>query len=91
MIEEDDTESDDPHRVRVDAAFASFADRHGDRLDAPGQGLLDRLRSAAADKDRERLRAHLTEAKEKHGWLYRELAEHPALATLLDELALWGF
>ncbi len=91
MIEDDDTEVDDPHRVRVNDAFDSFADRHGDRLDAPGQGLLDRLRSAAADKDRERLRAHLTEAKEKHGWLYRELAEHPALATLLDELALWGF
>jgi hypothetical protein len=91
MIEDDDTEVDDPHRVRVNDAFDAFADQHGDRLDAPGQGLLDRLRSAATDRDRERLRAHLTEAKEKHGWLYRELAEHPALATLLDELALWGF
>jgi hypothetical protein len=91
MIEDDDTATDDPHRVRVNEAFDSFADRHGDRLDAPGQGLLDRLRSAAADRDRERLREHLAEAKEKHGWLYRELAEHPALATLLDELALWGF
>lgn len=91
MIEDDDTEATDPHRVRVNDAFDSFADRHGGRLDAPGQGLLDRMRSAAADRDRERLRAHLTEAKESHGWLYRELAEHPALATLLDELALWGF
>jgi len=91
MIEDDDTESGDPHRLRVDEAFDSFADRHGDRLDAPGQGLLDRMRAAAAERDSERLRQHLTEAKEKHGWLYRELAEHPALATLIDELALWGF
>ena len=91
MIDDDETESGDPHRTRVDEAFDSFADRHGDRLDGPGQGLLDRMRSAATDRDRERLRQHLAEAKEKHGWLYRELAEHPALATLLDELALWGF
>jgi hypothetical protein len=49
------------------------------------------MRRAANDRDREGLRQQLTEAKEKHGWLYRELAEHPALATLLDELALWGF
>jgi hypothetical protein len=49
------------------------------------------LRDAASRKDREGLREHLTEAKERHGWLYRELAAHPELATLLDELALWGF
>ena len=28
MIEDDDTEVDDPHRVRVNDAFDSFADQH---------------------------------------------------------------
>jgi hypothetical protein len=91
MIEDDDTVPDDSHRARVDKAFDSFVDRHGERLDEQGHGLLERMRAAAAERDPERLREHLTEAKEQHGWLYRELAEHPKLATLLDELALWGF
>jgi hypothetical protein len=84
-------ERDDAHASRVEEAFASFLGKHGERLDEPGQGLLDGMREAAARKDRERLRAHLAEARESHGWLYRELAAHPQLATLLDELALWGF
>jgi len=82
---------DEAHASRVREAFDSFLDAHGERLDEKGQGLLQRMRGAASDKDPERLREHLTEAKERHGWLYRELAEHPQLATLLDELALWGF
>jgi hypothetical protein len=90
MVEDEKT-GDDKHDSRVREAFDSFLGRHGGRLDEQGQGLLERLREAAAGKDQERLREHLTEAKERHGWLYRELAAHPQLATLLDELALWGF
>lgn len=82
---------DKAHESRVHEAFDSFLGRHGERLDEKGQGLLQRMRDAASDKDPQKLREHLTEAKERHGWLYRELAEHPQLATLLDELALWGF
>jgi len=32
----------------------------------------------------------LKELRDQHGWLYRELASHPRLANLLDELALLG-
>ena len=91
MTKEDRTGRDDAHETRVQDAFDSFVDRHGERLDEDGHGLLERMREAASRKDQERLREHLTEAKERHGWLYRELAAHPQLATVLDELALWGF
>jgi len=83
--------SDPGHESRVREAFDAFASQHGARLDAEGRGLLDQLREAASRRDPDRVREHLAEAKQRHGWLYRELAEHPALATLLDELALWGF
>jgi len=79
------------HESRVREAFDSFLGGRSEGLDPHGQGLLDRMRDAASRKDREMLRGHLTEAREKHGWLYRELAAHPELSTLLDELALWGF
>ena len=91
MTDEDRPGSKDAHRDRVGAAFDSFLGSHGEKLDERGQGLLQRLRDAASEQDAEGLRRHLTEAKERHGWLYRELASHPQLATLLDELALWGF
>jgi hypothetical protein len=91
MTTKDDTGRDDAHESRVHEAFDSFLGRHGKGLDEDGHGLLQQMRDAAAQKDQERLREHLTEARERHGWLYRELAAHPQLATLLDELALWGF
>ncbi len=91
MTTKDDTGRDEAHESRVREAFDSFLGRHGKRLDEDGHGLLRQMRDAAARKDPERLREHLTEARDRHGWLYRELAAHPQLATLLDELALWGF
>jgi len=91
MTDEKDTGRDAAHESRVREAFDSFVGEKSEGLDDRGHGLLERLREAAANRDRERLREHLTEAKEQHGWLYRELAAHPQLATLLDELALWGF
>lgn len=91
MSDEDRTGRDQEHQTRVHDAFDSFVDRHAARLDEDGQELLQRMREAASRKDQKRLREHLTEAREHHGWLYRELAAHPKLATLLDELALWGF
>jgi len=81
----------DDHAARVQEAFDAFHEKVGDRLDGNARDSVERLRVAAAEKDAEKLREHLGEVKEQHGWLYRELAEHPAIATLLDELALWGF
>jgi hypothetical protein len=91
MSDPNDSSRDDPHAQRVQGAFDSFLGRHGARLDREGRTLVDDMREAASRRDRERLRTQLGEAKERHGWLYQELAAHPELATLLDELALWGF
>ncbi len=72
-------------------AFDAFHEKVGEKLDGSARETVERLRAAAVEKDAAKLREHLGEVKERHGWLYRELAEHPAIATLLDELALWGF
>ena len=81
----------DDHSARVQEAFDSFHQKLGDRLDSGARESVERLREAAASKDADKLREQMGEVRERHGWLYRELAEHPAIATLLDELALWGF
>jgi Tfp pilus assembly protein PilO len=49
------------------------------------------MQTSVSPRELEQMRAELTAVQERHGWLYRELAEHPEIATLLDELALWGF
>jgi Tfp pilus assembly protein PilO len=79
------------HESRVQEAFDAFHEKVGERLDDKARDSVEKLRAAAAEKDTEKLREQLGEVKERHGWLYRELAEHPEIATLLDELALWGF
>lgn len=81
----------DDHSARVQEAFDSFHQKLGDRLDSGARESVERLREAAASRDAEKMREHMGEVREQHGWLYRELAEHPAIATLLNELALWGF
>ena len=81
----------DEHSARVREAFDSLHQKLGDRLDGGARESVEKLREAAASKDAEKMREHMGEVREQHGWLYRELAEHPAIATLLDELALWGF
>ena len=60
-------------------------------MDGGARESLDRIREAAAGNDPEKMREHMTQVQEEHGWLYRELAEHPGVANLLNELALWGF
>ncbi len=81
----------DEHAARVREAFDAFHEKVGAKLDGEARESVDKLRQAAAEKDAEKFRKHMGQVQEKHGWLYRELAEHPAIATLLDELALWGF
>jgi DNA-binding ferritin-like protein len=87
----DATPPTDEHAARVQEAFDAFHEKLGEKLDGKARDSVEQLRAAAAEKDAKKIREHLGEVKERHGWLYRELAEHPAIATLLDELALWGF
>jgi hypothetical protein len=85
-----DTDAPD-HETRVRDAFDSLQRKVGDRLDDEGRLSLEGLRAAAASRDAAKLREGLTGVRQTHGWLYRELAEHPSVANLLNELALWGF
>lgn len=77
--------------TRVREAFDSFDEKLAERLDPDTREYVQKIRDSATQQDAESLRAHMTAVRERHGWLYRELAEHPAVANLLDELALWGF
>jgi len=87
----DPTKPGDDHEERVDKAFDELHESLGERLDEGARGKLSDLRQAAQERDAERLREHLTTVQEEHGWLYRELAAHPGVKALIDELALWGF
>jgi hypothetical protein len=90
MRDEESTDSAQEHAVRVRGAFDSFSGGLHDKLDDETRESVEKLRQAASEKDADKLRRHLTEMRDRHGWLYRELVEHPAIATLLDELALLG-
>ena len=83
-------ERDDEHASRVRESFDSLKEKVGGRLDADQREALDRLRAAAQSRDGDALRKGLKELRDRHGWVYRELAEHPRVANLLDELALLG-
>ena len=86
-----DDSSKGDHETRVRDAFDSLHKNIGDRLDDSARTSFDGLREAAERRDRDTLRRELSTVQEKHGWLYRELAEHPELSNILNELALWGF
>jgi Tfp pilus assembly protein PilO len=88
MTEEKPT--DPEHAQRVKSAFDSFTGRLQERLDEETRESVEKLRQAASERDMETMRRHLSEVREHHSWLYRELAGHPEIATLLDELALMG-
>jgi hypothetical protein len=90
MTDEKSTDSDRVHAGRVRGAFDSFSDRLHGKLDDETRESVEKLRQAASEKDADTLRRHLTEVRDRHSWLYRELVEHPEIASLLDELALLG-
>jgi Tfp pilus assembly protein PilO len=90
MTDEKATDSDRVHAGRVRGAFDSFSDRLHGKLDDETRESVEKLRQAASEKDADTLRRHLTEVRDRHSWLYRELVEHPEIASLLDELALLG-
>lgn len=78
------------HEERVRAAFDDFGAKLGDRATPEARASVENLRAATLDKDAARLRAHLDDVKEKHGWLWEELTAHPRVTALLNELALMG-
>ena len=82
----------DEHESKVHESFDSLyeKDQVRGRLDDAGRDALEKLRAAAAARNGEALRTGLKELRDQHGWLYRELATHPRLSNLLDELALLG-
>lgn len=85
-----DEKPPDDHASRVHASFDALHEKVGGRLDDESRAAIERVKSAAVSKDADALRARVGELKERHGWLYRELATHPQIANLLDELALLG-
>jgi hypothetical protein len=85
-----DPEKPDEHAARVRETFDSLHATLGEKLDAEARESVEKLRAAAALKDGAALRAQLTDVRQRHGWLYRELVAHPRLSALLDELALLG-
>ncbi|HYN42033.1 MAG TPA: hypothetical protein VE129_09670 [Thermoanaerobaculia bacterium] len=76
---------------RIHEAFDAVRRDLDERLGTDERAAVERLRDAAADGDADRAREEMTSVKERHGWLYEELVKHPSLATVIDELALWGF
>ena len=84
------TESHDEHQERVRAAFDDLGTKLGDRVSPEARASVDSLRSATLEKDAARLRKHLDDIKEKHGWLWEELSAHPRVAAIVNELALMG-
>jgi hypothetical protein len=80
----------DEHESRVHESFDSLHSQVSGRIDAAGRDAIEKLRAAAAARDGEALRRGLKSLRDEHGWLYRELAAHPRLANLLDDLALLG-
>lgn len=81
----------DEKNDKVHEAFDAVRRDLDERLGVEERAAVERLRDAAAEGDAARAREELASVKERHGWLYEELVKHPSLATIVDELALWGF
>jgi hypothetical protein len=78
------------HEERVAAAFDDLGAKLGDRATPEARASVESLRAAALERDSARMRAHLDDVKEKHGWLWEELTAHPRVTALVNELALMG-
>ena len=84
------TGPDGAHQERVRAAFDDLGAKLGDRVSPEARATVESLREAALEKDAVRLRGHLDDLKQRHGWLWEELTAHPRVAALVNELALFG-
>jgi hypothetical protein len=76
--------------ARVEAAFEELREALGDRSTPETRAALEKLREALVGGDATRLRRELADVKERQGWLHAELARHPRVAELVNELALFG-
>ena len=73
------------------AAFDDLGAKLGDRVSPEARASVESLRDAALEKDAVRLRGHLDDLKQKHGWLWEELtAASHASPRSSNELALFG-
>jgi hypothetical protein len=81
---------EDEHKERVREAFDDLGAKLGDRVTPEARATVESLRTAALEKDAARVRGHLDDMKEKHGWLWEELSAHPRVAAIVNELALMG-
>ena len=81
---------DAAHEERVRAAFDDLGAKLGERATPEARASVESLRAATLDKDPARVREHLGDVKEKHGWLWEELTTHPRVTALVNELALMG-
>jgi len=86
-----DEKEDAKSGAKVHEAFEAVRRDLDGRLGVEEQAAVERLRDAAAGGDAARAHEEMASVKERHGWLYEELVKHPSLATVIDELALWGF
>src|SRR5262249_39706312 len=82
--------TDPEHAARVHGAFDSLQERLAGRLDAGSREALAAGGGAAGRGDAGGRGGERDGAQQRQGWLSRERAEHPQVATLLDELALGG-
>ena len=87
----DSKDPEAPHEERVQRAFDAFHEELAEKLTVEHRESLERMRSAAAAKDADSVRAQLDAVKESDSWLYREMTAHPDFAALINELALLGF
>ncbi len=78
------------HAKRVRAAFNELRSALGERSTPEARAALEKLREAVLGGNAAELRLHLEDVKERQSWLYAELARHPRVAELVNELALFG-
>jgi hypothetical protein len=78
------------HATRVRAAFEDLRAALGERSTPESRAALEKLRETIVGGDAVQVRRELEDVKEQHGWLYAELARHPRVAELVNELALFG-
>ena len=81
----------DDHSQRVHSAFDDLHDTLGERSTPEARASVEKLRAAALARDGDGLRESLEDVKRRNSWLYQELARHPKVAALVNELALMGF
>ena len=91
MAEKDPPPGDDHEKrvEKVEKAFDSFHETLGEKADVAREALA-RLKDAATSGDAASVRNELHAVKEEHGWLFEEMAKHPDLAALVNELARLG-